>query len=133
MSKGANTNILSSNDKSKNPKINYDKILLDIKDLTDNIGNISQNHVIAENGIVNFSMNISGLSVKQNVATPIIRLPEGFRPSNYGVNGFAFDNVNSNYNHIVTWINTGGYLSIHPNNIAINSNQNILLMFTYNI
>ena len=133
ISKGVNTNILSSNDKSKNPKFVFDKILLNDNDITDSLVSLDQNHIVAENGIVNFSTNITGVSINQNVATAIMRLPEGFRPKTKGANLLCFNNGNANYNHIVGWINTAGFVNINPNNIAINSVEKILLVTSYEI
>ena len=133
ISKGANTNVLSANDKSKNPQFNYDRMILDTNNLTLNNATINQNHTIAENGVVMISCNITGLAMTHGSATTVFRLQEGWRPKTNAVNVLAINNGNNNFNHIIGWINVDGYLNINPATIDIASVEQVFINTSYNI
>ena len=93
-----------------NPLYNYSYRKINTNDIITS-GTLTNNNIVANNGIVNFSPNITNLTVNKNTNTIIMNIPVGFRPV-ATCNLLVKTLNNKNYNYITSWINSNGEIHI---------------------
>ena len=113
-----------------NPLYNYSYRKINTNDIITS-GSFINNNIAVNNGIVNFSINITNLTVNKNTNTIIMNIPVGFRPAincNLLVNAIN----TKDYNHILSWINSDGEVHI-DSSIDISTPDVLNIYGTYTI
>ena len=123
--------LYSYNDACYNPLYNDDKIKLNTDNLIDNTVTFTTNDITAEDGIVNISCNISGITLTANTTKQLFQLPEGFRPTNDGSRNIIARSLNTDV-YINCWVVPDGVVRINSSE-NINDSIHLLLIGSFNL